>query len=343
MIRPRPKSERWTRLLTPLSGAYAGIMRMRNRRYAGGGGVTRVAVPVISIGNITVGGTGKTPTVIEVVRHLREWGRRPVILTRGYGARTGETADEVLEFHDAVADVPVVVNPDRVAGAAMAQEKYGADCLVLDDGFQHRRLARDLEIVMVDALDPWGGRLVLPAGRLREPLEGLARAHLCVITRTNQVDAACADEIEAELRRHAPQAPVVRSIVAPEQLVHLDGRQAELATLAGLRVQPVCGLGNPGTFGRLLEPLAGCVRTVLAFGDHHRYTRRDADIIAEAARLRGVDLVVTTRKDWGKLARVWPSDAGALPLARVDIRVRIVDEGGHFEAALRRTVSIAAC
>ena len=339
MIRPHPKSERWTRLLTPLAGVYARIMRRRNRRYGSGCGVRQASVPVISVGNITVGGTGKTPTVIEVARRLREWGRKPAILTRGYGARAGETADEVLEFHDAVPDVPVVVNPDRVAGAASAVAKHGADCLVLDDGFQHRRLARDLEIVLVDALDPWGGGQVLPAGRLREPLEGLARADLVIITRTNQVEADQVAAIETAVARHAPNAPIVSSVVEPVGLVHLDGSTASLDTLAGQRVQPVCGLGNPGTFGRLLVPLAGCVRTVLAFRDHHRYTRRDAEIIAAAAQARGVDLVVTTRKDWGKLACVWPSAAGTLPLARVDIRVRIADDDGHFESALRRTVT----
>ena len=127
-------------------------------------------LPVISVGNISVGGTGKTPLVIEIVRRLRASGRRPAILTRGYAAKRGQTADEVLEYALAVPETPVVVNPDRTAGAETARLEYGADCVVLDDGFQHRWLRRDLDIVVIDALDPWGGERLLPEGRLREPL-----------------------------------------------------------------------------------------------------------------------------------------------------------------------------
>ncbi len=157
--------------LTPLSMVYAAGVGIRNLYYERArGAVHRAAIPVISIGNLTAGGTGKTPFVVEVVRRLRALERNPVILTRGYAAAPGETADEVLEFRETLPGVAVVVDPDRVRGAETAHEQHGADCVVLDDGFQHRRLGRDLDIVVIDTLDPWGGGLILPAGRLREPV-----------------------------------------------------------------------------------------------------------------------------------------------------------------------------
>jgi tetraacyldisaccharide 4'-kinase len=141
----------------PLSHLYAAMMTWRNRRYDEPGAALSAGVPVISVGNLTVGGTGKTPLVMEIVRKLVAAGRRPAILTRGYHARRGETADEVQEYAAELPDVPVVVDADRVAGAATAQAVHAADCCVLDDGFQHRRLARDLDVVLIDALRPWGG------------------------------------------------------------------------------------------------------------------------------------------------------------------------------------------
>lgn len=330
---------RWA--LVPLSLLYAGVMRCRNLYYDRVRGAARQAgVPVISVGNLTVGGTGKTPLVIEVVRRLREMGRRPAILTRGYRGSADQPADEVLEFRDALPDVPVVVNPDRLAGATAAHADQAADCVVLDDGFQHRRLRRDLDIVLVDALAPWGGGWVLPAGRLREPLSGLSRAHLLVVSRNNQVAPSALAEIHATLQRHAPGTPLVHASVEAERVVRLDGGSAQPAELAGRCVLPVCALGNPLTFLRLVETLAGRVCPPLVFRDHHRYTSRDVSTVGAAAQTQKVDVVMTTRKDWVKLAPLWQRFAGGNvpPLARLDIRLVLADDAGVLDDRLRQAL-----
>ena len=334
MLRQRSELLRWRRLLRPLSTVYGGALRLRNWRYdARPGAVQSAGVPVISIGNITTGGTGKTPLVIEVVRLLLARGRKPAILTRGYGAARRQTADEVEEFQAALPETPVVVDADRVVGAAVAVGEKDADVLVLDDGFQHRRLARNLDVVVIDALRPWGGGDVLPAGNLREPLTSLARGDLFVISRANQVGAAAREAIEAELRDWVTDPRVVHAAVHAAEVVWRDGRRSPPDELRPMRLQPVCGIGNPQTFARLLAPLASAVRTVLPFPDHHRYTAEDARVIVEAARRRGVDVIVTTRKDWGKLVRVWPADS-PIPLARIDVRMMLDDAAGQFTAAL---------
>jgi tetraacyldisaccharide 4'-kinase len=323
-------------LLMPLAVLYAGVIRARNLYYARVGSAVRAAgVPVISVGNITTGGTGKTPMVAEIVRRLLALGRRPAILTRGYGAASNETADEVREFLESLPDVPVMVNPDRVAGAASATAQ-GADCLVLDDGFQHRRLARDLDIVLVDALQPWGGGCVLPAGRLREPLSSLRRADAFVITRTNQATPDAIANIVGRLRRYGADKPIVRAEVQPEATVHLDGRRGPLTSLVGRHVLAVCGIGNPRTFEMLVESLTGTAPEILVYADHHRYSAVDVNAIGSMAGQAGVELVVTTHKDWVKLAPLWP--ASAVSLVRLDMRLLLTAGTEELDTRLRQAL-----
>jgi tetraacyldisaccharide 4'-kinase len=328
------------RSLAPFSILYGGVIALRNLYYDRIRAASRAAsVPVVSIGNLTVGGTGKTPLTIELVRRLVAAGARPAILTRGYGAAGGETADEVLEFRLVLPDVPVIVNPDRVAGAATAQREYDTDCLVLDDGFQHRRLRRDLDVVLIDALDPWGGGWLLPAGRLREPLRSLRRAEWIVITRSNQADAPALQNIVVTLSRYATDVPVTCADVEADALVALDGRRRPLASLVGVRVLPVCGLGNPTTFLQLVAQTQARLCEPLVFPDHHRYSLADVAAIAATAGQRGAKCVVTTRKDWVKLQRLWSAAADAakdVELLRLDTRLELVDPQGAFDARLRR-------
>lgn len=322
--------------LAPLSVLYGGAIGVRNLYYDRvHSAVHRAGIPVISIGNLTVGGTGKTPLVIEVVRRLQALGRRPAILTRGYKSTAGETADEVLECHAALPVVPVIVNPDRVAGAVAAQREHNADCLVLDDGFQHRRLARDLDIVLIDALRPWGGGWMLPAGRLREPRSSLGRASVVVITRANQAAPGAADAIEAELRSHFGEL-LLRADVEADVLVTRDERRAPPGELAGRKVLAVCGIGNPQSFEKLVSTLTGTVGRTIAFADHHRYSATDVTTLCAAAHQYGAELVVTTRKDWVKLAPLW-SDA-QVNLVRLDVRMALHGAVEEFDARLREVV-----
>jgi tetraacyldisaccharide 4'-kinase len=326
------------RLLLPLSGLYGAAIYARNAYYDRVSGAVRQAgVPVISVGNITVGGTGKTPFVIHVVERLVALGRRPAILTRGYKGSAAVLADEVVEFHESLPQTPVVVNPDRVVGSARACAEHGADCLVLDDGFQHRRLARDLDIVLIDALDPWGGNMLLPAGRLREPLGGLRRADVLVLTRVNQVSRAEAEALAGDLRARFGK-PVLMSYVESVALVAREGARTAAATLAGRSVLPVCGLGNPRTFVDLVHTLTRAVAPPVLFGDHAVYGPQRVRAILEAARRSGAEWVVTTRKDWVKLHGLWPDTA--VPLVRLDIALSMkmgtADLDDHLQRALEK-------
>jgi tetraacyldisaccharide 4'-kinase len=314
-------------LATPFALLYAGAIRLRNAYYDyWPGAVHRAAVPVISVGNLTVGGTGKTPFVIEVVRRLQSWGRKPGVLTRGYKAARGVPADEVLELREALPGVPVVVNPDRVAGARSACAAEGVDCLVLDDGFQHRRLGRDLDIVLVSALGPPGLGGLLPAGRLREPLSALRRADVLVITRSNQVAEAQLAALQIQLQRYAPDTPIVHAPVEP----------VGAAEWAGRRVLAVCGLGEPRTFLDLVAKLTGAKPLAQVFRDHHRYDAADVHAICGAAQRAGVEQVVTTRKDWVKLGLLWPPDART---ALVCLHVRLVlDADQRLDQLLRQVI-----
>lgn len=328
----------WRWALLPMSGLYGALVRARNWRFDHHPGATRRArVPVISVGNLSVGGTGKTPMVIEIVRRLREWGRRPAILTRGYRAPRGQTADEVLEFREALPDVQVVVNPDRVAGATEAVARHGAESLVLDDGFQHRRLARDLDIVLIDALNPWGGGHVLPAGRLREPCSGLRRADVFVVTRANQAAAAAVQMVE-EWLRHFGDQPILRANVEAGAIIDMDGASLTPAALTGRTVLAACGLGNPRTFVHLVEQFTERRCALASFDDHHYYRPTDVTRLQHAARRAGADVVVTTRKDWVKLAPLWP--AAGPTLWRLDVRL-VLPAADELDARLRRALGSA--
>ncbi len=330
---------RW--LLSPLAVAWGAVAAARNAWYDRVPGATHAAgVPVISIGNLTVGGTGKTPLVIATTRELLAAGRRPAVLTRGYRAAPGQPADEVLELRAALPAVPVVVDADRVRGAVSACTDHRADCLVLDDGFQHRRLRRDLDIVLIDALCPWGGGWVLPAGRLREPIKGLCRAGLIVLTRVNQVDPTERAALRAAVAQRVPGRAVAEVGVAADALVPVAGPPRPPQDLSRRRVWLVCGLGNPETFARLAVALDARLVGTSRFRDHHRYTAHDAAAAAVAARAARAEWVVTTRKDWVKLAPLWPTDDP--PLMRLDLRLEWLSGRETWQAALKRALETRA-
>ena len=327
------------RLLIPLALLYGIIIRCRNVFYDRSPSASHSAgIPVISVGNITVGGTGKTPIVMEISRVLLDLGRKPAILTRGYGAAKSEIADEVREYSQALPGVPVIVNPDRIAGAERARKDYAADCLVLDDGFQHRRLRRDLEVMVIDALDPWGGGWLLPAGRLREPLSALRRVDLFILSRANQVEPGVIRLVEQTLTKKAPEAEIVWATLTPEKVVFLNERTEGVGILGYHNLLPVCGIGNPRTFLHSINALAGRVCGCMRFRDHQRYGQRQVRKIVQEAQRRGADLVVTTRKDWVKLAPAWTKYASerAPELARLDVRLFVQDPDGILDQLLRQ-------
>ncbi|MEN6576461.1 MAG: tetraacyldisaccharide 4'-kinase [Phycisphaerales bacterium] len=293
----------------------------------------RANAVVMSVGNLTTGGTGKTPVVVWLCRKINQQSRIKnqncceAILTRGYKTQPSRLADEPALLGAQCPDVPVVVNPDRVAGAAEAIQAHGAQVLVMDDGFQHRRLARDLDIVAVDATVPFGYGQLLPAGLLREPVSSLKRAHAVVLTRCDQVSEEALARIEAEIRRINRDLVIARSIHAPVAVRAAEGAEIPLAQIKGKRVFAFCGIGNPQAFFRTIERLGAMPAGTKVFDDHHHYTAEDVLAVHNEARRRQAPLVLTTQKDWTKVAQsTLPKGEPLLAYLAIDLRITSGEE-----------------
>ncbi|MHC4737270.1 MAG: tetraacyldisaccharide 4'-kinase [Planctomycetota bacterium] len=299
---------------------YSVIVRLRNLFYSKGWlKIYHADVPVLSIGNITVGGTGKTPLVIwlcrQITQHaaLKNQNCKCAILTRGYKTKKGRLSDEPAILAKGCPDAKVIVNPDRAAAAAEAVEQFGADVLIMDDGFQHRRLERDLDIVTVDATMPFGSNRaggkprMLPAGLLREPVSALKRADAIVITRCDQVDEAELPRIEEKLQQASPDVKIARSIHAAVCVKSLTQNHISIEELTGKKIFAFCGIGNPDAFLSTVKDLRLDLVGSKIFNDHHFYTEQCLTDIYEEARYLQVDLILTTQKDWSKA--ILPSSA----------------------------------
>jgi tetraacyldisaccharide 4'-kinase len=270
----------------------------------------KLAAPVVSVGNITMGGTGKTPCVLLLAEILKRRGRTPGILTRGYGRNSphkhlalepgavvsAEHSGDEPQIFVRSGLAPVGIGANRFLTGTLLVRDFGADVLLLDDGFQHQRLARNVDVVLIDALDPFGGGQVFPLGRLREAPAGLARAHLILITRSELSDLDAA--IERQVRRWNPRAPVFRAGVEPQAWVeHRTGRRHAPAERPFERAGVFCGLGNPEAFRRTLERMGVEPVAWVDFEDHHRYRARELRHISQEMRAQGATALVTTEKD----------------------------------------------
>ncbi len=287
------------------STLYGVGVRLRNWAFERGWKQSCAAkVPVVSIGNLTLGGTGKTPCVEFVARFFREHERRVAILSRGYGDQNGNGQggnDEALVLEENLPDVPHLQGADRAALAEIAVEELDSEILVLDDGFQHRRLRRDLDVVLLDATCPWGYGHLFPRGLLREPPRSLRRAHVIVLTRCDQAPADDVSRLRDEVGRRAPQTPILETTHQPARWVNA-GRHAPLDSFHGRPAAAFCGLGNPEAFRRTLEGMGLQVVAWRTYPDHHRYTRDDIESLRTWARELPADTVMaTTQKDLVKI------------------------------------------
>ncbi len=315
---------------------YAAAMKLR--RWAYGKSLLKskaVDVPVICVGNITTGGTGKTPMVAWLVEHLKAKGLTPAILTRGYKATEGKS-DEA-ELLKKLTGVNVVVNADRIAGARAAIDA-GADVLVMDDGFQHRRLRRDLDIVLIDATNPFGFGWCLPRGLLREPMSAMADASAVVITRADRVDAQAIDAIEKRISRYAPQAIVCHAAHTAESFIDSDGDAHHLDSLAGKDVFAFCGIANPNPFFAGLGDLGVNIAGEHSLPDHVRYCPDLIDGLNKLARNCSAGALVTTEKDATKLD---PSKF-ELPLWTLSVRMQITAGAEDLLALVDKSISSIA-
>ncbi len=289
----------------------------RNRRYDHGrAAIHDVGVPVISVGNITLGGTGKTPMTAWLCRWFRRHAVRIAIVSRGYGAEAGAINDEAAVLELQLPDVPHLQNPDRVLGAKTAIEELASQIVVLDDGFQHRRLRRTLDMVMLDALDPFGGHHLFPRGTLREPLGSLRRADVVVLSRADQVSAGQAAEIRAAVHRCAPRASWAESRHVPTRVVQLGKGPGTMGELQGKRLAAFCGIGNPAAFHKTLHGSRLEVVAFREYPDHYRYRREDIEDLSAWAARQGAEMLVCTEKDWVKIRS---SRLGESPLAAIGI------------------------
>jgi tetraacyldisaccharide 4'-kinase len=290
----------------------------------------RVGLPVVSVGNLTLGGTGKTPMVEWIARWYRVRGLRVAILSRGYGDASGMN-DEGRVLEENLPDVPHLQGPDRVALARVAVEELESEILVLDDGFQHRRLARDLDVVLLDALDPFGLGRIFPRGLLREPVGSLRRAGVVVLSRADLVDEASRKSIRDEAERRAGPLRWALARHAPLDLIDAEGRSFPLSEAGGRKVAAFCGIGNPEGFRRTLGGLDLDVVGFRAFHDHHPYKAEDVADLAGWLRGLGAELALTTQKDSVKLRA---SGLGPVPLRALRIGLDVMDGSETLERAL---------
>ena len=324
--------------LVPLSHLYGLGMLVRERLYATGLIAQRaLPVKVISIGNLSVGGTGKTPVVIALANALRGNGRRVGVVSRGYGRRgtsgvlevsdglslqgnPERTGDEPFLIAERCAGVPVVVGADRYAAGRYLLDRFEVDTLILDDGFQHLALKRDIDVVLLDATAPFGNSDLLPRGRLRERLSALERASLIFVTRAGQAQDL-AGVLEA-IRRMAPAMPLCVTDFTPTALEKIGAFSESQApeALKGERVVALSGIGNPDSFRRLLESLSATVIDHCIFPDHHRYSIQDIRRVAKVAANLRADRVVTTEKDAVKLQLLLDSASqSGMWIVRIDV------------------------
>jgi tetraacyldisaccharide 4'-kinase len=331
--------------LAGLAAPYGLVVGCRNAAYELGLLPTNQApIPVLSVGNLTLGGTGKTPLVAWLARAAAAHGVRPAIVSRGYGAARGERSDEAAELAILLPAVPHVANRDRIAGVREAAAA-GAEIALLDDGFQHRRLARDLDIVAVDATDPFGCGHLFPRGLLRESLAGLTRAHAVVLTRAAAVDARRRSDIRRILTKacRGGLPPVwVEATHRPVRLRSATSDTQPLERLAGARIAAFAGIGNPAAFRTSLANLGVTLVGFRPFPDHHAYTTADLAAIRDWATGLHADLVVTTLKD---LVKVRTDRLEDIPLFALEIALEILpsgDSSASLETLLQPVVARAA-
>lgn len=295
--------------------------------------VNKLPCVVISVGNITAGGTGKTPAVIMLAAMLKESGKRVAILTRGYGRKGGvsgdavvsddrgiildwkESGDEPYQMAKELAGVPVIISRKRSDGGRLAVEKYKTQVIIMDDGFQHRNLERDLDIVLIDGLSPFGNRKLLPAGLLREPLSGLKRADMFFISRADQSAPEKKKEIYEEIKKVSGEKPVIECIHKPYCLVNIfDGRKESADFIKGREVSIFSGIGNSKAFELSVASLGAKIKRTFVFPDHHIYSREEIKEITNSG-----EAVVTTEKDGVRLEKTACKNVWALKVKMIII------------------------
>jgi tetraacyldisaccharide 4'-kinase len=317
-------------LLTVAEVPYTGIVRVRNGLYdlrilrA-----RRLPRPTISVGNLTTGGTGKTPLVCWLATALRAEGRKPAVLMRGYKSNGGQS-DEAKLIAQFVPANSVIANPDRIKGAETAlQQQPETDLFLLDDSMQHRRAGRDFEIVLISAVEPWGYQHVLPRGLLREPISGLSRADAVVLTHVSEVSPFRMMAIKATVRQYNEDAPIFSADHVLTGLVTAGGEELPLSTLAERKYFIACGIAQPVSFLQGLKNYGDeCVGHQI-FPDHHPFDESDVAALRQSAKDAGATTIIVTEKDWAKLGEMPSVKESEIPFWRTRLSMKFSGEGSR--------------
>ncbi len=299
---------------------------------------------VISVGNITLGGTGKTSLVEYIARFLKLEGHKVAILSRGYKRKAVSCqlsavnceamGDEPYMLAKNLGDIPVIVDADRVRGARCAIKDYGVDTVILDDGFQQWKIKKDLEIVTIDATEPFGNRYLIPRGILREPLSSLERADMLVLTKTNLNPDVT--DIRDFLNRVNSQAVVFESMHKPAAVYQMGNPDKRLntETLLPKTVTLFSGIADPDSFENLILSLGLDIGLSFKFSDHYNYSQKDLDKIVRASKEEKIDTIITTEKDAARLHSL-PMDSYSLNILVLRVNLQIKNEEGFRKRLLR--------
>jgi len=341
------------RILMPLAAGYRMGTALRIAAYRRGWLATRrLNRPVISVGNLSVGGTGKTPFVAFLAELLTKRGWKPGILTRGYGRRKGasiisiepevardpdprEVGDEPALLARKLPDIPIVVGADRYHAGLLAEERFKVDLHILDDGFQHIALERDVNIVLLDSTQSYSNRELLPSGRLREPLKALQRAHMIILTRAELADPA---PTEKQVRRINPKAGIFRCATKLKGLLNISSGALEQFNL--IESEPIhafCGIGNPSAFFDDLEKWGFSVASRNPFPDHHVYQSQEMNRLIARARETGAKRLITTEKDALNLPHLDKTD---IPILACVVQTEVCEAAAFEDVLLERLQAV---
>jgi len=301
----------------------------------------RFDIRVISIGNITVGGTGKTSLVEFISFYLKKRGYRLAVLTRGYKRKGADSmGDEPRMLSRNLGDLPVIVDKNRERGAKRAIREYNSGTVILDDGMQQWHIRKDLEIVTIDALNPFGNGHMLPRGILRQPLSYLKKADIFVLTKTNLTNNL--DRLMHILNKYNPKALIVESIHNPVGFYEISKPQELFSVdyLKGQEVALLSGIGDPDSFSRLILSLGIRIGLDLRFSDHHNYTLGELEVIAGKVRESGIKVIVTTEKDAARFLDEFLGIFDNLQLLVLRIELKIVKNEELFFSRLFRLYSL---
>lgn len=343
---------------------YRGLVDLRLLGYElGFSGKERLNCFVISLGNITVGGTGKTPTAQQLAKEIRDMGYRVVILNRGYRAKfygevgivsdgknlnmdAAEAGDEAYMLAKHLPNVPVLIGARRAVSGQYAIENFGAEVAILDDGYQHWQVIRDLDILLIDAVSVFGNGHLLPRGTLRESMSHISRADVCLMTKVDQAREGSRELIRDTVRKYNSSAQIVESIHRPRCLIPLADWSVDLAgegvpveKISGQKVMAVSAIGNPASFERTLRDLGAEIVSSLRYPDHHDYTIMEMEDLLRQADSFAAEMIIVTEKDAVKIPDEFAKESRSIPIYVICVEVQFQAGAAEFKDLLRRRLA----